>query len=130
MTHPSTRSRTAWSLPEFSPRGRSHGVRWRGMRGTLTATALTAAALAFSPSAHADPDGDYLNIMANTPGVLGGPINDAIYMSQGYRACDLLSSGVPREDVVGQLTVPVYVQPWLARAMVDAAQSALCPESH
>jgi hypothetical protein len=97
-------------------------------QAAVIGAALTASVL-FCPPAHADPDGDYLNILGNTPGVIGGPINNAIYTSQGHRACDILHSGATHDDAVNQLTVPVYVQPWLARAMVDAAQTALCPDT-
>lgn len=78
--------------------------------------------------AHAD-DGAYLNIMRNSPGVIGGPVNEAIYVSQGHRACDILHTGQSTEAAVNQLTVPIYVQPWLARAMVTAAQTAICPDT-
>jgi hypothetical protein len=99
----------------------------RKLRDILLLAAV--AGLAFAAPASADPDGDYLNIMGNTPGVIGGPINNAIYTSQGHRACDLQHSGVSHDDAVAQLTVPMYVQPWLARAMVDAAQVVYCPET-
>lgn len=88
-----------------------------------------AAALTLAAPAHADPNGDYLNIMANSPGVIGGPVNDALYVNQGYRACDILRGGATPEDAIAQLTTPIFVQPWLARAMVGAAQTALCPET-
>ena len=90
--------------------------------------ALTAATL-FCPAAHADPEGDYLDILGNTPGVIGGPINNAIYTAAGHRACDILHNGGTSEDAVTQLTVPLYVQPWLARSMVGAAQTAMCPDT-
>lgn len=57
-----------------------------------------------------------------------GPVNNGIYVAAGRRACDVLHGGGTHDDAVNQLTVPIYVQPWLARAMVDAAQTALCPD--
>ena len=93
----------------------------------IIGVATAALAIAVAAPANADPDGDYLNVMRNSPGVLGGPVNEAIYVNQGHRACDILQSGGTHDDAVAQLTVPIYVQPWLATAMVNAAQQTLCP---
>ncbi|MBE1551854.1 hypothetical protein GGC64_005941 [Mycobacterium sp. OAS707] len=90
--------------------------------------ALSAAAICVAP-ASADPDGDYLGALGNTPGVIGGPVNNGIYVAAGHHACDILRGGGTHDDAVNQLTVPIYVQSWLAQAMVDAAQSALCPDT-
>jgi hypothetical protein len=90
---------------------------------------FAAMAIVTAAPAQADPDGDYLGVLGNSPGVLGGAVNNAIYVNQGHRACDLLHGGASHDDVVGQLVMPPYVAPWLARAMVDAAQATLCPDT-
>jgi hypothetical protein len=94
------------------------------MRGILV-TALTTAALICAPTASADPDGDYLGNLHGQPGVLGGPVNDAVYVTQGHRACDLLGSGVSPDDAAAQLT-NYFVTTYIARTMVTAAQQSLC----
>jgi len=97
----------------------------------LTASfgAAVAAAMMFSAPAYADPDGDYLNILGNSPGFFGGPINNGIYVAAGHRACDALHSGATPEDAAAQLVIPPYTTPYIARTMVNAAQATMCTDT-
>lgn len=91
--------------------------------------AAAVAVLVFAPLAHADPDSDYLGVLGNSPGYIGGPLNNAIYVNQGHRACDLLHGGASHDDAAGQLVTPPYISPYMARTIVDAAQATLCPDT-
>lgn len=88
---------------------------------------LPAIAVLLASPAHADPDSDYLANISGQPGIIGGPVNNGIYLSQGHRACDLMGSGVSPADAEGQLT-GFFVTPNIAHAMVVAASQSLCPK--
>lgn len=88
--------------------------------------AVTTMALMCAAPAWADPDGDYLANLSSQPGIIGGPVNNGVYLSQGHRACDLMASGVSPQDAEGQL-VNFYVTPNIAHAMVTTAKQSLCP---
>ena len=94
----------------------------------VVCAALTAA-IAFCAPAQADPAGDYLNILGNSPGFFGGPVNNAVYVAAGHRACDALHSGATPEDAATQLVVPPWTTPYIARTMVDAAQATMCADT-
>jgi hypothetical protein len=82
-------------------------------------------ALLLAAPAHAS-DQDYLANLENRPGIIGGPVNEAVYLAAGHHACDLIGSGTSPEDAAGQL-VNFFVTPYIAHAMVDAARVSLCP---
>lgn len=85
-----------------------------------------AVAVVLAAPAHADPDGDYLGNLAGQPGIIGGPVNNGIYLADGHRSCDLIASGMSPQDTEGQLT-NFFVTPNIAHAIVVAAQQSLCP---
>lgn len=91
--------------------------------------ALAALALVVAAPAHADPDGDFLSIISNSPGTFGGPINNGVYLNTGHRACDLLRGGTSYQDTVDQLVAPPFITAYTARLSTDAAQTALCPDT-
>jgi hypothetical protein len=83
-------------------------------------------AVVLAVPAHADPDGDYLAYIGGQPGMIGGPVNNGLYLASGHHACDLMASGVTPDDAAGQLT-NFFVTPYIAKTMVTGAKRTLCP---
>jgi hypothetical protein len=99
------------------------------VRVLLIASAVGLVATALSATAQADPDGDYLNVLGNSPGFFGGVLNDAIYVGAGHRACDALRGGATPEDVASRLVISPFTTPYMAHTIVDAAQATMCPDT-
>lgn len=87
---------------------------------------LPAVAVLLAAPAQADPDGDYLANIGNQPGIIGGAVNNGIYLAEGHHSCDLLAGGATPDDAAGQLT-NFYVTPYIAHTIVTAAKQSLCP---
>jgi Protein of unknown function (DUF732) len=97
-------------------------------RFALAATAATAI-IGGVGTAHADPGGDYLNQLGNTPGFTVNGFTSILLTNAGNGACNDLRAGITPEDAaVRQLSFPGSSLA-STRIMVSAAQQNLCPDT-
>lgn len=98
-------------------------------RTALLLAALAAAAAATAAPASADPEGDYLGILSNTPGVTVNGFTGPLLVGAGNAVCTDLRSGTPVDVAVQHAMAYPGATNHGAKAMVNAAQQTLCPDT-
>lgn len=98
------------------------------MKAMIVAS-LAAAALVLAAPAAADPEGDYLNTLANSPGFTINGFTSPLLVGAGNAICGDLRGGTPID--VAQQHAMAYpgATNFGVKVMVGAAQQYLCPDT-
>ncbi len=86
------------------------------------------AAVALAAPAHAD-EGQYLDILSNTPGFTINPMTSVLLVGAGNAICGDLHNGTSLADAQNHAMAYPGATNFGAKAMVAAAQQALCPDT-
>jgi hypothetical protein len=79
--------------------------------------------------AAADPDGDYLNQLGNTPGFTVNGFTSGLLLNAGNTICADLRGGMTPEDSAQKMLFYPGSSIALTRVMVAAAQQTMCPDT-
>lgn len=98
------------------------------IRSSIVA-AIAVSAIATAAPAAADPEGDYLGILSNTPTFTVNGFTGPLLIAAGNSYCSDLRAGTPLDAVQGKAMMYPGATNYGAKAMVAAAQQALCPDT-
>lgn len=86
-------------------------------------------ALVLAVPAHADAEGDYLGVLAGTPGFTINGFTSGLLLNAGNTICGDLRGGMTPEDSANKMLFYPGSSLTTTRAMVSAAQHTLCPDT-